>query len=192
MPLIVYVVRHGQDEDNANGILNGQRDTPLTELGKQQAVDLGKRILKDNITLDAVYVSPLIRAKDTAKIVLDEIGLKKSPIILPELIERNYGVMTGRSVAEREAMRGPTVIRSAAGIYRLDQEGAETFSELFARAQRALSDIKSRHAEGESVLIVCHGEIGKMIYAAGKGISWRMALEEFYFSNGKIVQVVTT
>lgn len=192
MSLTIYIARHGQDEDNANGILNGQRDMPLTKLGRQQAVDLGKEIIKDGITIDTVYASPLIRAKDTAKIVLDEIGLEKTPIILPKLIERDYGVMTGRSVAEREAMRGPTVIRSAAGIYKLDQEGAETFPKLFARAQHALSNIKSRHAEGGFVLIVCHGEIGKMIYAAGKGISWRMALEEFYFANGKIVQVVTT
>jgi len=34
MVLNIYVARHGQDRDNSNGILNGHRDEPLTELGR--------------------------------------------------------------------------------------------------------------------------------------------------------------
>lgn len=42
--LNIYIVRHGQDEDNQNGILNGHRDMPLTELGKTQAQQLAQKI----------------------------------------------------------------------------------------------------------------------------------------------------
>jgi len=38
--LHIYLTRHGQDQDNAHGILNGHRNTPLTELGIQQAQQL--------------------------------------------------------------------------------------------------------------------------------------------------------
>jgi broad specificity phosphatase PhoE len=40
-----YVARHGQNVDNANGILNGHRDLPLTELGEKQAQTLGQQVL---------------------------------------------------------------------------------------------------------------------------------------------------
>ena len=42
--LNVYLARHGQDEDNANGILNGRRDMPLTTLGVNQAKELAEKI----------------------------------------------------------------------------------------------------------------------------------------------------
>ena len=41
--LKIYLTRHGQDVDNANGILNGHRDQPLTELGVGQATAAGKK-----------------------------------------------------------------------------------------------------------------------------------------------------
>lgn len=40
----IFIARHGQNEDNVNGILNGHRDLPLTELGRQQARELGEGI----------------------------------------------------------------------------------------------------------------------------------------------------
>jgi precorrin-6B methylase 1 len=44
MDVKIYVARHGQDTDNANGILNGRRDEQLTELGKQQAKDVARKM----------------------------------------------------------------------------------------------------------------------------------------------------
>lgn len=42
--LKIYIARHGQNEDNANGILNGHRDLPLTSLGERQAYELADGI----------------------------------------------------------------------------------------------------------------------------------------------------
>lgn len=67
----IYVVRHGQDEDNANGILNGHRDMPLTELGKEQAKQLAQKIKDTNIVFDKAYSSPLQRAYITGKTITD-------------------------------------------------------------------------------------------------------------------------
>ena len=39
----IYIARHGQNQDNAKGVLNGHRDLPLTDLGRAQAVDLAER-----------------------------------------------------------------------------------------------------------------------------------------------------
>ena len=40
----IFVIRHGQDTDNVRGILNGRRDTDLTDLGRQQAILAGQKL----------------------------------------------------------------------------------------------------------------------------------------------------
>ena len=104
MVVNIYVARHGQDLDNSNGILNGHRDEPLTELGRQQAVDVANKMKKAGFALStrttsssskilsAIYSSPLQRAHETAKIFAnilsdgDDDGSKVE--ILNDLIER--------------------------------------------------------------------------------------------------------
>jgi probable phosphoglycerate mutase len=47
----IYLARHGQDQDNANAILNGHRDTPLTKIGLTQADQLSQKIKESGIVL---------------------------------------------------------------------------------------------------------------------------------------------
>lgn len=63
----LYIARHGQTEWNAKGILMGQKDSPLTDLGVQQACDLAKELA--NVHFDAIFSSDLLRAQRTAQIV---------------------------------------------------------------------------------------------------------------------------
>ena len=57
--LKIYLVRHGQDVDNENGILNGHRDSALTAIGLTQARELAAFIKEHNISFAKVYSSPL-------------------------------------------------------------------------------------------------------------------------------------
>ena len=57
----IFIARHGQNEDNANGILSGHRDLPLTGLGRAQACELGEGIRLAGLQFDAVCGSPLSR-----------------------------------------------------------------------------------------------------------------------------------
>ena len=65
----IYLARHGQDEDNLNGILNGHRNKPLTSIGLNQAEALAGMIKENNIHFDVIYSSPLRRAFKTAEII---------------------------------------------------------------------------------------------------------------------------
>lgn len=65
----IYIVRHGQDQDNANGLLNGHRDTALTEIGIEQANQIATKIQEANLVFDKIYSSPLQRAYRTAEII---------------------------------------------------------------------------------------------------------------------------
>ncbi len=76
--LKIYLARHGQNEDNANGILNGHRDLPLTKIGEAQAIEVAEKIKDAQLVFDHVLCSPLSRAKRTAEIVC-EINNLQSP-----------------------------------------------------------------------------------------------------------------
>ena len=62
----VYFVRHGQTIWNVENKICGDTDIALTDLGHQQAIDTGKKILEQGIKADEILYSPLVRAKDTA------------------------------------------------------------------------------------------------------------------------------
>ena len=59
--LNIYMARHGQDEDNVLGILNGRRDKSLTKEGIKQAEKLASKISKAGMSFDKIYSSPLKR-----------------------------------------------------------------------------------------------------------------------------------
>lgn len=184
----IYIARHGQNKDNFDGILNGHRDLPLTDLGREQAAELGRGILAAGLKFDAVYASPLIRALETAQIVCTTLGSGLKPVVLPELIERDFGVMSGQPISKIEALCAPEVIKTDTITYFLNPEGAETFPDLVKRGQKVLDIVRQVQHEG-NVLLVCHGDLGKMIYAAATGTPWKDVLMGFHFGNGELIQL---
>ncbi len=164
----IYLARHGQDQDNAASILNGQRDTPLTDVGLGQARLLAQTIVEAELGIQKVFSSPLQRAYVTAEMTADALGLPK-PEKLDLLIERNFGIMTGlptNCIAERCA---PDIIQGELITYFLAPEGAETFPDLIMRAHTLLEWIEKNVAE-ERILLVGHGDMGKMIKSCSLNI----------------------
>jgi broad specificity phosphatase PhoE len=183
--LNIYLARHGQDEDNVNGILNGRRDKPLTQKGIEQAQDLAKKIKEAKISFDKIYSSPLKRSYKTAEVIADTLNLEK-PEILKDLIERDFGIMTGKSNTQIEEICQPNIIKTGTVTYFLSPEGAETFPQLVKRGKKILDTIKQHHKEG-NILLVSHGDIGKMIYVAYYGLEWKDTLEMFHFGNSDLL-----
>ncbi len=183
--LKIYLARHGQNLDNVNGILNGHRDEPLTLLGEEQARTTATYIKEAGLTFDAVYSSPLKRALRTAEIITSDLGLTP-PKVAQDLIERNFGVMTGYPVSKVEEMCAPEVIKTETVTYFLCPKGAETFPELIERGEKVINYIQANHPEG-SVLLVTHGDIGKMIYAAYYHLDWQEVLTSFHFGNCEVL-----
>jgi probable phosphoglycerate mutase len=183
--LKIYLARHGQNEDNAQGILNGHRDKPLTALGFEQAKFLARHIKNVGLVFNKVYSSPLSRAYDTAYEITKILNLP-DPEILPLLIERDFGVMSGEKLSDIEKLCAPDIIKTDTLCYFLNPEGAETFPELLIRANKLLDQIKVRHQDG-NILLVGHGDFGKMIYAAYYKLDWREVLRLFHFGNTELI-----
>ncbi len=183
--LKLYIARHGQNVDNANGILNGHRDEPLTQKGIEQAEEVAEQIKKARLSFDWVYTSPLSRAKQTADIIAHRIHGPK-PLIEPLLIERDFGVMTGIETSRVEELCAPNILKAELITYFLEPEGAETFPDLLDRAHTYLTKLKSTHIDG-SVLLVTHGDFGKMIYASYYNLDWKRVLKQFHFGNSELL-----
>lgn len=179
--LKIYLTRHGQNLDNFNGILNGHRDEPLTAKGIEQAHELAGKIKETGIKFDQIYVSPLQRAFETGKIIAESLH-HEAPIIEPLLIERDFGVMTGEKISDIEKLCAPNIIKAEIITYFIDCEGAETFPDLMKRGRLLIDKIQKNHKTG-NILLVTHGDIGKMIYAEYHHLEWQKVLTQFHFGN---------
>lgn len=88
---MIYIVRHGQTEQNLKKKMQGRSDFPLTELGREQAAAVGEAFRNAGITFDQVYTSPLGRAVETAQLIAGD-----APTEVEELlIEMDYGPYEG-------------------------------------------------------------------------------------------------
>ena len=181
----IYIARHGQDKDNENGIINGHRDMPLTKIGISQAELIAQKIKDSGLCFDKVYSSPLQRAYQTAKIVTDCLRID-APETNNLLIERDFGVMSGQLIKDIEKLCAPDIIKTDIITYFLSPEGGETFPQLIVRADRMLKFIEEKHG-GQNVLVVTHGDIGKMIYAAYYNLDWQQVLKNFHFGNAELL-----
>jgi broad specificity phosphatase PhoE len=183
--LKIYLARHGQDLDNANGILNGQRDEPLTEKGIEQAREVAQKIKDINLTFDKIYSSPLQRAFRTAWVIAETLNLPK-PEIMDQLTERDFGVMTGQLQSKIREMCSPNILETEKVTYFLSPEGAETFPNLLKRAEGVLGAVQASNKDG-NVLLVTHGDFGKMLYAAYYKLNWEDVLKMFHFGNSDLL-----
>ncbi len=181
----IYLARHGQDKDNEMGILNGHRDMPLTAIGLDQANQVSLKIKDSKIHFDKVYSSPLQRAYQTAKTITNYLQID-SPEKIDLLIERDFGIMTGKSTKDIIKLCSPDILQTDTITYFLSPEGAETFPQLIDRATKLLEFIKSKHHE-QSILLVTHGDFGKMIYAAFYKLDWQQVLTMFHFGNSELL-----
>jgi len=146
----IYIMRHGATDWNREGRLQGQRDKPLNDLGRDQARQAGERFRARGLQFDQVISSPLCRARETAALCT---GLGEDRLRLdPRLMEMDFGPYEG--VRFREA--GEELRRFFRDPVGCPLPGMETAAHLLDRTASFLEDLK-QEAEKERVLIVTHG-----------------------------------
>lgn len=179
-PTLLTLVRHGQTTGNVRKLLSGVSDDPLTPFGRKQAAAMGTTLaaLILDSTLPPVhtlYVSPLQRARHTARTIAEPLGL--TPVVREDLQEINFGEMEG--LTQEEAIeRFPDARRAfAREVFTMDFHfpGGESRRGFHQRARDVFADIVARHP-GEHVIVVAHGGIlGIAIayYMTGSSERWR-------------------
>lgn len=145
----IYLLRHGETDWNKTGRLQGHADIPLNAHGRVQVNDT-VRILRDmGVRMDAMFVSPLKRAQESAVIAAALLNFPREKIVVENLlIERDFGDGEGLTIMEGE-IRYPGC----------NFPGIELHSDLVARAGRAFDKIVDSAKGAERILLVAHGAI---------------------------------
>lgn len=162
----LYIMRHGQTDWNVKYKMQGRTDIPLNEIGRQMAREVRGECEK--LSLDVCYCSPLIRAKETAELALEGLGV---PIIVePRLTEMSFGIYEGMENAYQTPECPINILFQHPEKYQ-GVEGGETMDELFARTGDFLNEVISRDIkEGKNVLIIGHGAMNCSIISQIRGI----------------------
>jgi broad specificity phosphatase PhoE len=158
---VLIIVRHGQTEWNARGLLLGRKDPELDPVGRTQAAALA-RVLE----ADRVVTSPLLRARQTAE------AFARPTTVDERWIEIDYGALDGTPLAD---------VPAALWMEWQDDvcfrpEGGESLVELGARVDAACDDLRDEASERD-VVVVSHVSPVKAAagWALGMGceIAWR-------------------
>ena len=149
---LLLLVRHGETTWNAENRVQGQTDSPLSDLGIAQARCLAER-LKDE-SIHAAYSSDLSRAVETGRIIAEPHGLEVARC--SELREADYGDWTGRTMDEVRANWPDDYHNHLHDPANARIPGGESALELMARVHSFAKETAERHI-AENVLIAGHG-----------------------------------
>ena len=146
-------MRHGQADNNVNRILVGRYiESHLTEYGKQQVADTSKYL--KNVAIEKVYVSPVTRTIETAKIVCKLLGMSY------EIDERLYEIELGKLVG----MHFEEIIHKHGNLFlkfyneddaMLARYGVESFASVKSRVKHLLDEI-IKIQQDKNVLMITH------------------------------------
>jgi broad specificity phosphatase PhoE len=158
-PLTLLLVRHGQSEWNARGLMQGQTDgIPLTELGHAQAATGAAELAA--LGPGALLSSDLLRARQTAEHCARATGLPVS--LTAALREQGYGVLEGRPSRELWDVVDWTDPHWAA-------EGGESLAELHGRVAAYLKHLCAE-PPAEVIALVTHGDTIRAAQAVTAGL----------------------
>ena len=175
---MLFLVRHGQSQANAAGLLVGRADSPLTELGRRQAAAIGKALESSGCSSKCILTSPLRRAADTAHTVAGAVaaaGARAEVALEERFIELDYGELDGKAPSALPAGFWDTW-RSDPSFRPL---GGETLLEVAERVGGALDEIVAQGVDRD-VVVVSHVSPIKaaVAWALGTGpeLTWRLSL----------------
>ncbi len=147
----LYFTRHGETDYNLAYLIQGSLDISLNEAGFKQAKELAEK-LKDK-KFSSIYVSPLLRARQTANEVAKVLGMELK--IDNRLREENYGLMEGTS-------RHLEAYKKQRGRFAYCYPKGESYLKVAARVYSFLDEIKEEATKND-VLVVAHGGMSRIV-----------------------------
>ena len=155
----VYLVRHGETDWNVQKRVQGWGNSPLTELGVQQAKALGDYL--SDTEFGAIYSSSSPRALQTAELIIGKRALN----IIPEdeLREINLGSWEGMFYSEIENLYPEQFDNFWNHPEKYVPLDGETYEALKRRVSCKIEEIAKKH-QGKTILVVAHGVVIRTLY----------------------------
>ncbi|WP_244826993.1 histidine phosphatase family protein [Caballeronia sp. TF1N1] len=163
----VLFIRHGETDWNRIKRIQGHIDIPLSEHGRLQAEQLGRRMAREG-GLDAVYSSDLQRAQQTARPFADALGLELC--LSKGLRERLYGAFQGHDSDEISEKFPAEFVEWQTRDPGFTPPGGESQRVFYHRVVHAMEPILAAHPGGR-IACVAHGGVLDCIYRFAKQLS---------------------
>jgi 2,3-bisphosphoglycerate-dependent phosphoglycerate mutase len=153
----LILIRHGESQWNELGKWTGWTDIDLNEKGKKEAKEVAGAL--KNIPIDIAYTSPLLRAKNTLHIILNELHTENIPIIESDAIrEKNYGNYTGKNKWEVKAEVGEEEFKKIRRSWNYRLPNGESLEDVYNRSVAYYqTEILPNLKKGKNVLLTSHG-----------------------------------
>lgn len=159
----LYITRHGETEWNLEGRLQGRLDSPLTELGVNQARALGLKLRDEGIEL--IISSPSKRAVKTAEIINEYLNLSIKTD--SGLLEMDLGSWQGLNSEEikETSIENFDFFWNDPSRFNSDMTSGESFEDIISRVSNSLENIILNYKNKyNKILIIGHGLVLKSIY----------------------------
>ena len=155
----LVLVRHGQSEWNAKNLFTGWKDPDLTHKGIEEAVNAGKKINEYGLSFSCMFTSALVRAQNTAKIILKEIEQEDIPTYQDKnLNERAYGSLTGMDKDEARQKFGSEQVQIWRRSFDTSPPDGESLKDTYNRVVPYFQkNILPHLTDGKNVLVSAHG-----------------------------------
>lgn len=143
----IYLVRHGEYENPGYLFPGRLPEFPLSERGRSQVQQLGQYFVTKHIS--ALYSSPLLRTRQTAEIIADEIGV---PVVFDDRLLEVRTMAEGISMNRFDEVNG-----GLSYTPEYHAKGAESLEQLTRRMVGFIEEKLIQHA-GEEVIVISHGD----------------------------------
>lgn len=146
----IYLTRHSKTTWNEEKRLQGRKDSPLVEEGVSNALAL-RNYVKD-LSIDAIYSSPIERAYKTAQLIFPNDDIIKDE----NLVEMSFGIHEGCKIKEaKEKDSQFSLLWNKPEQFTFFEDG-ESYDELIKRANHFIDTIK-KHSDNQTIFVVTHG-----------------------------------
>ena len=163
----LLLIRHGESEANAKGILAGRLSgVALSPQGKSQASILNRAINK--LSRPCLYSSPIQRCLETARLAVASSSYDEI-LIDDNLAEVDYGDWSGKKLEDLEKLEEWSHLQKSADSFSFP--GGESFKEVNTRLERYLEGLLQRHKENASVVAFSHADIIKVLVTKALAVS---------------------
>lgn len=154
----IYVVRHGETEENANNCLVGRINSSLTKEGVNQAKIVAEKF--NGINIDLIVSSTLDRCRQTAQIISNN----SIPVVYTDkLLGRDHGEFTG---CHRDSINFNDYWNYNKNI---KYERAESVQDLYNRVASLIEELKKEYQD-KNIIIVTHSGVMRVLYYYFNGI----------------------
>ncbi|MCL1981444.1 MAG: histidine phosphatase family protein [Proteobacteria bacterium] len=179
----LYLIRHGETEENKTGVLVGSTDTPLNDHGRRQSLALRERI--NALAVDTIFASPLSRTVETASLVF---GDQARIITDSSLQEFHFGAWEGMHFSAI-AQQYPEIWQT----WLTDWEktlipGAEAFGAFKYRVINVVEEIVRANL-GKKVAVVSHGGCIRSLLAHFFCVSVAKGYWQFKVDNATLSEI---